>query len=177
MMKMQPELQQTAHSSWDYPTIKCVQDSWQHSSERPNTGTGRAVIMIPVWIMCPFTSNHMQSCGVCLVSGLNGRTGPVPAAFFLRSASLFSFLEGAELSVIMDACFRSSSVITNTGLFLTSWETHHKKQTVSHLMFHSYFSMDMYDRRLHLLSFLLHGFIKQCEAVADELLADHDSSS
>lgn len=37
--------------------------------------------------------------------------------------------------------------------------------------------MDMYDRRLHLLSFLLHGFIKQCEAVADELLADHDGSS
>lgn len=47
-----------------------------------------------------------------------------PVLFFLRSASLLSFLEVDVLSVSMDACFRSSSVIRNTGLFFTSWETH-----------------------------------------------------
>lgn len=113
---------------------------------------------------------------VCLVSGLGVGGLNQPVAFFLRSASLFSFLDGAELSFRMDACFRSSSVITNTGLFLTSWETQ-KKQTLYSVFLTQECSMDMYDRRLYLLSFLLHGFIKQCEAVADELLADDDCAS
>ena len=61
-------------------------------------------------------------CVLCIHEGLGlWCSTSSPAAFFLRS-SLLSFLEVAVLLASTDGCLRSSSVIKNTGLLLTSWK-------------------------------------------------------